>query len=318
MTRVLITGASGAFGTATAAALRARGASVIGLDLEEGEGVLECDITSASGGGGRGGRGGRVARRPRRAGEQRRHRRPRVRGRAARRAGAGDRRGQPLRRLERDRRGDRPPGRLARARGVRGVADGVPRACRWAPPTRCPSAASPRTRTACGRSTARTSRSPRSTRRWCATAHPRQHRRRRAVARRGVDRRSRWRAWSTGSWPRASTRGPGATPRCRARAVCSCSRPATCPGWWTAWWRARWPSGWARARSTRPLWQRGCAGATGVDLDLVLDGRFEHEDLDGEVGVDVVLAHEGQHLAVELAFHDRDEVVAHRELEVVA
>ncbi len=49
MTRVLITGASGAFGRATADALRARGATVAGLDLEadEAAGVLACDITDA-------------------------------------------------------------------------------------------------------------------------------------------------------------------------------------------------------------------------------------------------------------------------------
>src|SRR5829696_5610672 len=50
-------------------------------------------------------------------------------------------------------------------------------------------------------------------------------------------------------------------------------------------------------------------------------GRFggsEHEYLDGEVGVDVVLAHEGGDLALELAFDDCDQVVAHRELIVVA
>jgi NAD(P)-dependent dehydrogenase (short-subunit alcohol dehydrogenase family) len=47
VTRVLITGASGAFGSAASEALRARGASVIGLDLEAGDEVIECDITSA-------------------------------------------------------------------------------------------------------------------------------------------------------------------------------------------------------------------------------------------------------------------------------
>jgi NAD(P)-dependent dehydrogenase (short-subunit alcohol dehydrogenase family) len=48
MTRVLITGASGAFGSAGAEALRARGAAVVGLDLREDAdaGVLGCDITS--------------------------------------------------------------------------------------------------------------------------------------------------------------------------------------------------------------------------------------------------------------------------------
>ena len=45
--RVLITGASGAFGRATTTALRARGADVVGLDLraDEDAGVLACDIT---------------------------------------------------------------------------------------------------------------------------------------------------------------------------------------------------------------------------------------------------------------------------------
>ena len=47
-------------------------------------------------------------------------------------------------------------------------------------------------------------------------------------------------------------------------------------------------------------------------------GGLEHEDLDCEVGVDVVLAHEGDHLAIELPFHDSYEVVAHDKLEVVA
>jgi len=45
--RVLITGAGGAFGSAAAAALRARGAEVAGLDLrgDPDAGLLECDIT---------------------------------------------------------------------------------------------------------------------------------------------------------------------------------------------------------------------------------------------------------------------------------
>ena len=44
-TRVLITGAAGGIGAATAAALRARGARVIGLDLRaEGHDVLRCDV----------------------------------------------------------------------------------------------------------------------------------------------------------------------------------------------------------------------------------------------------------------------------------
>ncbi|HYI37580.1 MAG TPA: SDR family oxidoreductase [Thermoleophilaceae bacterium] len=47
MSRVLITGAGGAFGRAATAALRERGAQVAGLDLrpDSAEGVLECDIT---------------------------------------------------------------------------------------------------------------------------------------------------------------------------------------------------------------------------------------------------------------------------------
>ena len=42
--RVVITGASGGIGTATAAELRSRGASVIGLDLVPGDDVIECDV----------------------------------------------------------------------------------------------------------------------------------------------------------------------------------------------------------------------------------------------------------------------------------
>ena len=41
-------------------------------------------------------------------------------------------------------------------------------------------------------------------------------------------------------------------------------------------------------------------------------------NLDCEVGIDVVLAHEGDHLAIELAFHDFYELVAHDDLVVVA
>ena len=46
MTRVLITGAAGGIGTATMDALRAKGAVVIGLDLEADEerGIIECDV----------------------------------------------------------------------------------------------------------------------------------------------------------------------------------------------------------------------------------------------------------------------------------
>ncbi|MGH3328657.1 MAG: SDR family NAD(P)-dependent oxidoreductase, partial [Streptomycetales bacterium] len=43
--RVIITGASGALGAATAAAMRERGAAVVGLDAVVGEGVLGCDVT---------------------------------------------------------------------------------------------------------------------------------------------------------------------------------------------------------------------------------------------------------------------------------
>jgi NAD(P)-dependent dehydrogenase (short-subunit alcohol dehydrogenase family) len=42
--RVLLTGAAGGIGSATAAELRARGAQVIGLDLESGEDILACDV----------------------------------------------------------------------------------------------------------------------------------------------------------------------------------------------------------------------------------------------------------------------------------
>ena len=50
LTRVLITGAGGAFGRAASQALRARGAAVMGLDLnaDPGAGILECDITDAA------------------------------------------------------------------------------------------------------------------------------------------------------------------------------------------------------------------------------------------------------------------------------
>jgi NAD(P)-dependent dehydrogenase (short-subunit alcohol dehydrogenase family) len=42
--RVLVTGAAGGIGGAAVAALEARGAQVLGLDLEAGEGVLACDV----------------------------------------------------------------------------------------------------------------------------------------------------------------------------------------------------------------------------------------------------------------------------------
>lgn len=44
MTRVLLTGAAGGIGTATAAELRERGAQVVGLDLLEGPGIVACDV----------------------------------------------------------------------------------------------------------------------------------------------------------------------------------------------------------------------------------------------------------------------------------
>jgi NAD(P)-dependent dehydrogenase (short-subunit alcohol dehydrogenase family) len=44
MTRLLLTGAAGGIGTAAAAALRGRGARVIGLDLVEGPDILACDV----------------------------------------------------------------------------------------------------------------------------------------------------------------------------------------------------------------------------------------------------------------------------------
>ena len=43
--RVVITGAAGGIGSATVAALRARGAQVVGLDVAAGEGIVACDVT---------------------------------------------------------------------------------------------------------------------------------------------------------------------------------------------------------------------------------------------------------------------------------
>jgi NAD(P)-dependent dehydrogenase (short-subunit alcohol dehydrogenase family) len=43
--RALVTGASGAFGTAVRSELRDRGWKVVGLDLRPGDDVLECDVT---------------------------------------------------------------------------------------------------------------------------------------------------------------------------------------------------------------------------------------------------------------------------------
>ena len=42
--KVLLTGAAGGIGAATAAELRARGARVVGLDLEAGKDVIACDV----------------------------------------------------------------------------------------------------------------------------------------------------------------------------------------------------------------------------------------------------------------------------------
>src|SRR5947209_2385428 len=47
-------------------------------------------------------------------------------------------------------------------------------------------------------------------------------------------------------------------------------------------------------------------------------GGLEHEDLDCEVGIDVVLAHERDHLAFQLSLDDFYKVVAHGGLVVVA
>jgi NAD(P)-dependent dehydrogenase (short-subunit alcohol dehydrogenase family) len=44
MTRVIVTGAAGGIGSAAVAELRARGAAVVGLDLEAGGDVLACDV----------------------------------------------------------------------------------------------------------------------------------------------------------------------------------------------------------------------------------------------------------------------------------
>jgi NAD(P)-dependent dehydrogenase (short-subunit alcohol dehydrogenase family) len=42
--RVLLTGAAGGIGSAATAELRARGAQVIGLDLQAGDGIIACDV----------------------------------------------------------------------------------------------------------------------------------------------------------------------------------------------------------------------------------------------------------------------------------
>ncbi|GAA1614588.1 oxidoreductase [Kribbella sancticallisti] len=43
--RALVTGAAGAFGSATVEQLRARGAEVVGLDLQKSDDIIECDLT---------------------------------------------------------------------------------------------------------------------------------------------------------------------------------------------------------------------------------------------------------------------------------
>lgn len=43
--RALVTGAAGAFGTATVERLRERGATVVGIDLQKSDDVIECDLT---------------------------------------------------------------------------------------------------------------------------------------------------------------------------------------------------------------------------------------------------------------------------------
>ena len=64
-----------------------------------------------------------------------------------------------------------------------------------------------------------------------------------------------------------------------------------------------------RAAASRPRVLHG-------SLDRV--GGLEHENLDCEVGIDVVLTHECDHLAIELPLYDVYEVVTHDELVVVA
>jgi hypothetical protein len=57
----------------------------------------------------------------------------------------------------------------------------------------------------------------------------------------------------------------------------------------------------------------GGGGLGGAPAQLVACARGKHEHLDREVGVNVALAHEGGHLAIELAFDDSDELIAHDE-----
>ena len=73
----------------------------------------------------------------------------------------------------------------------------------------------------------------------------------------------------------------------------------------------------SRSAITRPR-RRGAARPHLRHSQLDRLGRLEHEHLDREVRVDVVLAHEGDHLAIELPFDDCDQIVTHRELVVVA
>ena len=136
--RVLITGASGAFGRAVADELRARGAHVAGLDLEPDDerGVIAGDVIDDRSA--RGGSRPPIARLggTRRAREQRRSRRPGERWRAAGRDRPADVRGQHVRRLASHRGG--ADGARRRAAGAwcssrRGCRSS---ACRSAPPTR--------------------------------------------------------------------------------------------------------------------------------------------------------------------------------------
>ena len=183
------------------------------------------------------------ARRPRRAGEQRRHRRARVGGRAPGRARPHDRRGEPLRRLER--RPPRPSTQLVASRGrVVFVASrmaflGLPLGAAYAVSKRGLTAYADCVRAEYGTHVTVSSHPPRDG----AHADPRQPPPPPAYHSTACPARSRSRAW----WTRIVAGLPGpaaprATPRSRARGGRSCSRRATCPGWSTAWWPARWPS----------------------------------------------------------------------------
>src|SRR6476469_7020022 len=48
--RVIITGAAGGIGSATATALRARGAQVVGLDRAAADGIIACDVPDQASG----------------------------------------------------------------------------------------------------------------------------------------------------------------------------------------------------------------------------------------------------------------------------